>query len=514
MKYFMPDSNDVIDPTFDPVTESRSPDLLARDKLYCHEVLPRPYNGMLISYTAVTHGRYSAAARRRLLRSGAHEFFRSPTWIEVMGDCGAFSYIGEDVPPYTVNEVADFYTQAQVNYGLAVDHIVPGFTLDNGATPTPEALRRYELTLALAADFLCAAKGRAFEPVGVVQGYSPESFARAAAHLQKLGYTYLALGGLVRLKNAEIVAILEAVNERRDAATRVHLLGVARPGQAQIFSDLGVSSFDSTSPLRRAWMDGRKNYWLGNETFCALRIPPSTSPRIRDYPPAINLEARALERVAAYADRRCDLSEALEALLGYGKLHSPNEDRTRDYTATLTARPWERCSCAVCKRLGHHVVLLRGAERNRPRGFHNVAQFYTGMLHELGEPVLVLVGCGSAKRDVPTCAGDMYTGSLFRAHRKIADSYRAPMMILSAKHGVISSRQVIEPYNSVLTTDTVTVWERAVLEQLAWLPEGSRVVALAGKRYLGWTDRLSGVNVEQPLAGKTLGARLAIAAAM
>ena len=40
--------------------------------------------------------------------------------------------------------------------------------------------------------------------------------------------------------------------------------------------------------------------------------------------------------------------------------------------ATLADKPWKSCPCAICKELGIHVVLFRGAERNRRRGFHNL----------------------------------------------------------------------------------------------------------------------------------------------
>ena len=43
---------------------------------------------------------------------------------------------------------------------------------------------------------------------------------------------------------------------------------------------------------------------------------------------------------------------------------------------TLAARPWAECPCAVCQALGVHVVLFRGAERNRRRGFHNLFVTY------------------------------------------------------------------------------------------------------------------------------------------
>src|SRR5437762_9062097 len=43
---------------------------------------------------------------------------------------------------------------------------------------------------------------------------------------------------------------------------------------------------------------------------------------------------------------------------------------------TTLFRSWKSCDCDICKRIGIHVILFRGAERNRRRGFHNIFVFY------------------------------------------------------------------------------------------------------------------------------------------
>ena len=47
------------------------------------------------------------------------------------------------------------------------------------------------------------------------------------------------------------------------------------------------------------------------------------------------------------------------------------------YRHTLRARPWEVCPCAVCRACGIEVVIFRGSNRNRRRGFHNTWAFYS-----------------------------------------------------------------------------------------------------------------------------------------
>ena len=132
MKFFFPDARDVVDPSFNFETETRSESgITQRDDVYAHEVFSiPPYDGLLISKSVVEGrvgltGKYNVAQCQRLLRLGAKEFFRlGNTSLEVMGDCGAFSYVSETYPPFSIDQVLDFYDQCGVDYGMLVDHII------------------------------------------------------------------------------------------------------------------------------------------------------------------------------------------------------------------------------------------------------------------------------------------------------------------------------------------------------------------------------------------------------
>ncbi|HEX8438193.1 MAG TPA: hypothetical protein VF697_23990, partial [Archangium sp.] len=83
MKFFLPDSQDLVDPTFDFERERRSVTRQRqRDDLYAHEVFSAPaFDGLLVSKGIVdgfgTLGsRYTLAQRHRLQRLGAPQFFR------------------------------------------------------------------------------------------------------------------------------------------------------------------------------------------------------------------------------------------------------------------------------------------------------------------------------------------------------------------------------------------------------------------------------------------------------
>jgi len=196
---------------------------------------------------------------------------------------------------------------------------------------------------------------------------------------------------MVPLKTYEILAILQAIAEGRHPRTQLHLLGVTRTDRIREFAALGVTSFDSTSPLRQAFKDDKDNYYTLDRTYVAIRIPQvEGNPALQRAVASGKVsqdEARKLERAAlaameGYAARKNGMDSTLNALLEYERLYDPGADHEAAYRDTLRTRPWEHCACDVCGTIGHHVILFRGAERNRRRGLHNVWTFYRRLQRE------------------------------------------------------------------------------------------------------------------------------------
>lgn len=425
MRFYFPDSQDQVDPTFDFDREEHLPHhVRQRDDRYAHEVLAAPaYDGVLVS-KAIVDGltgsvtRYTSAQRRRLYDVGAHRFFRLDAHgrrLAALGDCGAFSYLEEEVPPISVDDAIDFYEGCGFDEGVSVDHLVPAFVSER----TPQLARSEELTAEIsrwedrigvtlenAAEFLRRhrARGCRFEPLGAAQGYSPSSYARSVAELQRIGYRRIAVGGMVPMKTDGIIESLESIHAVLDPGVGLHLLGVTRTHVLATFSALGVTSFDSTSPFRQAFMDDTDNYyWPGRDPYVAVRIPPidgnaRIKARIRaglvDHDAARDGERDCLRLVRAYARREVELEEVLAALRGFAVLVGETDrrgsvrDRTADYARTLADRPWETCGCGVCGEAGVEVVLFRGTERNKRRGFHNLAVFNQDLQRRLDDVAL------------------------------------------------------------------------------------------------------------------------------
>ncbi len=411
MRFFFPDSQDQVDPSFDFVTEQRSPHRVRqRDDQYAHEALGEAvYSGLLVSKAIVDGigggaGKYTLAQRSRLYREGVREFFRlnrvAGPPLQTMGDCGAFSYVREERPPFSVDEVIDFYEGCGFDIGVSVDHVILAYDAQAdrpllGADSVPAAWRdRQELTLDLAADFLRAHASRhcRFEPMGVAQGWSPGSYARAVKKLQDIGFGRIALGGMVPLKTKEILDSLREANAVRRPGVTFHLFGVTRCEQVGEFQQYGVASFDSTSPFRQAFKDDKNNYYAMDQAFLALRVPQvDGNPRLRnmirsgevDQRLAMKLERACLESLRRFDAGGCETAEALGALRRYEELFDPTHDRSAEYRRTLDARPWKDCDCRICRGIGIDVIVFRGSDRNKRRGFHNLHVFSRRLEREL-----------------------------------------------------------------------------------------------------------------------------------
>ena len=401
MEFFFPDSQDQVNPFFDFQSEEFPKHRVRqRDDHYAHEALrAAPYDGILVSKAIVDGstrgaGRYSMAQSQRLYRLGVSKFFRvdkASAPLLTMGDCGAFTYAEEAEPLYTVSEVVDFYEALGFDRGVSLDHIVFGFLgtekVEAGAQPDADWIRRRELTIELAAEFIADVhrRGGPFEPVGAAHGWDCASYQKSVEELQNLGFTRISLGGMVPLRTNEVRAVIAAVSDVRKPETQLHLLGVTRIDHVHEFLAAGVTSFDSTTPLRQAFKDERDNYYApGGERFSAIRVPqvdanPSMKRRIAagqiDQRAAVACEQDCLAKLRAFDSGQATVTECVEALRTYEEIWDGKKDRSDRYRRTLEAAPWKSCRCGICDDVSVEVVLFRGSERNKRRGFHNLSAF-------------------------------------------------------------------------------------------------------------------------------------------
>lgn len=399
--YFFPDWDDYV---YEPFHANETPEVRRpENRKYAHEIFgdETPYDGLLLSLAQLRKG---PGLLKRLENRGManlRDALRVPERMLLFGDCGAFSYTAVEEPPISPEEAANFYENFGFNLGASVDHI-PIASLSE-----VEKEKRLELTAANAKAFLEIHRsgGYQFVPIGSVQGITASHYADFVREYVEMGYQHIALGGLVRRKDSEILEIVAAVREALQVQTRgesenvwVHLFGVLRPKLQPSFQILGVSSFDSASYFRRAWMSSDKNYLtadaktLEEKWYGTIRIPFSSSKAMR----AAELHSKSAEELQALekkclssledfgSSNRISIQEVLDNVNEYSPLlqrRSGDNHFEDKHEALLTDRPWAKCPCQVCKDAGVEIVVFRGANRNRRRGFHNTWVFYHKILH-------------------------------------------------------------------------------------------------------------------------------------
>ncbi|WP_405820683.1 tRNA-guanine transglycosylase DpdA [Streptomyces sp. NBC_00838] len=401
MKFYFPDSQDQISPTYDFIKDEYSDfRVRQRDDLYAHQaVKPAPYDGILVSKAIVDGsvkgaGKYSTPQRDRLYRDGVSHFFGLPDTMRSLGDCGAFNYIEEEYPPYTVDAVLEFYYECRFHSGISIDHVIFGYKPEvTEKDADPAWVKRREISLELAEKFIQAVKGRnkllsegkrKLEPVGAAQGWSPDSYADSVARLQKMGYKRIALGGMVPLKTPEIISCLERISEVRKDGVEFHLLGITRVDSMERFVGYHVTSFDSTSAFRQAFMDERNNYHTAGRSYMAIRVPQVdgnlTLKRlilagVVSQSEAIKAERECLKLLRLYdGDKGVEVQEVMDSLRAYQSLlgDAKKLKQVDKYEDTLADRPWRDCPCDLCREHKIEMVIFRGTERNKRRGFHNM----------------------------------------------------------------------------------------------------------------------------------------------
>ena len=400
--YFFPDWDDYV---YEPFHAEETDEIRKSGKVerkYAHEIFTDdpPYDGLLVSLAqlGIRNGRLNC-----LNKKDAPTFrdkMQVPDKLLLFGDCGAFSYIDALEPPLSCEKVASLYDQFDFDLGASVDHI------PISSISKRKQKDRMNLTAEYAKEFLeihRELKYR-FDPIGSIQGITAKHYAHFASEYVKWGYKHIALGGLVRRQDSEILEIVAAVREALQRQTRgkdeniwVHLFGILRPNLQPIFRHLGVSSFDSASYLRKAWSCPSRNYFMDDgkygKWYSSIRVPFSTSKPMREVaesnPKFANgamqeLEKECLTNLKLFDEKKISEEEVLErvneysALLQRKKTYNHFSERHQEL---LNERPWEKCKCKVCKDAGINIVVFRGANRNRRRGFHNTWVFYHKILN-------------------------------------------------------------------------------------------------------------------------------------
>ena len=390
LKLIIPDWNDIVDPNYNFITESFSEEY-KQDKFnfgvrIWHLINPPPIEGVLVSRSMLEYG---SRISKIVKAGGIREFLKLDKNLEVIGDCGAWQYVNLKDPPYGIINTLEFYEKIKVDYGVTVDHIAvirdPEYrmqlTYKNAIKSFEKWKKKFE------------SSEYNFILLGAVQGVEISDYVKYVKKLYEKGYRHFAIGGLAKRKTGfieRLISQLHRLFKELRKTKRVHFLGVARPGLARCFSNLldvvDEVSFDNATYLRMAWMRTVGNYLMPNgRIYTAIRVRRGSRE-----------EKKILSALRSYAEGRISYSEIVGYLKEY--LATNGEIKYLPYCIpTLRDRPWEKCRCPICQKWGIEVLIFRGNDRNRRRGFHNL-WVYRRMLENselLRRPPRILVDKGA-----------------------------------------------------------------------------------------------------------------------
>jgi tRNA-guanine family transglycosylase len=285
-------------------------------KGYLWEIMPNVVDGILVS-------RWPLSPKRVKTLRGDLRFNGI-----IIGDSGAHSYRALDDPPYSCHHLLEFYAQGEFDYGMTLDVVAAPWVRPGGLSDDElecrlqRTVENAERCLELQARFRYPV-----ELIGVVQGWDPQSYQRCAHDLLQLGFKYLAVAGQrnLTLLKASLLGVLEEIRATKDSI-RLHVLGTGSPKILPFYVAQGISSFDSATWFRQAWLSNAHNYFMVQGTeYCSFRA----------------------------------------TRVGLGELD----------VSGLTWTGNVDCDCKVCLEMGQQVLLYRGRQRNFRRGFHNVYQY-------------------------------------------------------------------------------------------------------------------------------------------
>jgi len=433
-----------IDPGFDYNTEESATGNrmdVAMNRVGFYEFFEEPIiDGILISRTLLEgkvnlikeNGYYHVSAN-----SGKRIFPDIPAYCKTRGtdfitfaDPGTWSYANYFELPeslYDTDDLIDYYSH--MRYDLAgsvdwpiVDRIMQTVDGKRKFSELDEETKEHRriLTLELAEDFIkkCRKRGEInFMPFGTIQGYSTKTYRESLRKVLKMGYEYIAIGGLPAYSEERVVDLLNMIKDEIDRAGMrgigMHMYGrFPAPDYTAHYLECYVSSFDNNSSFIYASKNDcayvNPDYrYHGNvpiKPCCSVKIPMESGPmlsRVRRYHPESYESTLAhckksfrlfvkYVKTGEQKDMRnflrayTDLNFALEEVR---RVKLKNEAKILRHVEigrnALESKGWQRCGCTSCRTIRDHIYLSRGTNRTYHAFAHNTYVQYTRLQREL-----------------------------------------------------------------------------------------------------------------------------------
>ncbi len=531
MRFFIPEWDDRVDPYYDFPTDTHSAlhkSNPIKNDYYMWEIFGIdnvPFDGVLVSIATLQQNKTKYQAT---LKSGIHDLLRLPKSVEILADCGAFSYIDKKNPPYKTSDVLELYRDGKFDYGVSVDHlVVPMYKEQNQ--------ERIKITFenGLKAFHLWEVEYKDdFQLIVAVQGAEITDYLDMFDKYYEEGIRHFAFGSLVRTPTFFIIKLVtELINNIKSTGKKpkfIHFFGVARCALFPKFKEfeelIGCQiSFDSASYLRKAWLTSANtqfNYidqaWEG---YSAIRVPPKynrLNEEFLDHQEYEKVSHNILEALRNFDKDLISLDDVLHELEEFIKKRNDDPKLLTYYKRTLESKPWRDCPCPICKEIGIDVMIFRGNNRNRRRGFHNIYAFNqllkdnskweicrkkeTARRMKLqertnldflkkGMNVLIITACSKNKlgcdSSISAPAKEMYQGTLFKKVKLFAEVMNFDYRIISAEHGLVEPDEKIKGYDKKLRTNGDIEYIRSGVEEKIKeeFSHYDKIVVVAGEKY-------------------------------
>ncbi len=357
-----------------------------KGRLFIYECFKNiPFDGLLISKSKfdTNKSRFSHLLKNNKKLKDA---FSIPKDIKLFGDCGAFQYRNEEKPPYTAQEILNYYQDHGFDMGCSIDHII------TNKKDVSEREKRYQITKEYAKKCidLYNENDYTFELFGVAQGWDIQSYSRIIEFLLELGYKNLCIGGLVGLNKKKIENendltlenLLVKLEPKFKKFKRVHIFGRGNIEYLPLFIDVGVTQFDN-NVMRKSWTDEKRSYFLYNKKnrsmkyYTSIRLPLTENKQGKQ-----ELDTKIFNDLRDFSNNGMNIQDFILSLKNfyekYNKLNKKKFELNENLiTNLLIDAPWKKCECDLCAKYQIHVSVFRRRMRNMSRGFHNVYNYFS-----------------------------------------------------------------------------------------------------------------------------------------
>lgn len=382
--FFLPFEFDQVPKIWDPWEDTWDK---KSGKLFIWDFFKKPpYDGILISKSKFDVKKKNYADKLRKDKN-LKNLLNIPDNIKLFGDCGAFQYRNELKPPYTTEEILDYYQDYGFDMGCSIDHII---------TNKKDIKLREErklITEQYAKECMDLFKDKkySFKLFGVAQGWDIESYSDMVKYLYELGYENICIGGLVGLKTKSknpkeftLVCLLKHLNSlfKKYNFKRVHIFGRGNTSLFELYLKLGITQFDNNIMIK-AYKATKTSYYLFDrekhqlDYFTSIRIPLIEKAKQG----LQKKEKKIFKSLKQFNENQISAADFIIELADYYETFNAEKDMEYEVDGVLIKelleqKPWEKCDCEICKKHKIHVCIFRRRMRNTLRAFHNVFNYY------------------------------------------------------------------------------------------------------------------------------------------